>query len=510
MASQILPSNTFTTAKWIVSATASDGTHTTIASALTSASSGDTIFIRQGTYTENLTLKAGVNLAAYDCDALTPNVTIAGTCTFTAAGTVSISGIRLQTNSAAAIAVTGSAASILQIKNCYLNFTNNTGITFSAANTSAAIYITDCRGDLGTTGIGLFAHSSTGAMQIVNTFFTNSGASTTASTCSAGVFDTSNSQFLNPITMSSTSGSTWEYSAFISTTNTTVATLGGSTHSCKWCRFQSGSASAISIGGAATFFQFCDVESTNTNAITGAGTINYTPFAFPSTSKLINTTTQTIVSGAHIVRQVFTSTGTYTPTPGMYTCDIEVVGSGGGGGGCAATNGTQYASAGGGGGGGYARKTVFASTIGASQAVTIGAAGTAGSTAGGTGGTGGTCSLGAIVSATGGIGGTGGTPGASGQSAGGAGGAGSGGDFNCTGSPGTWGICTFGGAIMGSTGGSSFFGGGAQGSAANATGTTAFAYGGGGSGSNIINSASGTAGGAGFKGIVVVTEYIIN
>src|SRR5690242_8473255 len=119
MASQILPSNTFTTAKWIVSATASDGTHTTIGAALTSASSGDTIFIRPGTYTENLTLKAGVNLTAYTCDALTPNVTISGTCTFTAAGTVSISGIRLQTNSAALLAVTGSAASIVNLDNCY-------------------------------------------------------------------------------------------------------------------------------------------------------------------------------------------------------------------------------------------------------------------------------------------------------------------------------------------------------------------------------------------------------
>src|ERR1043166_1875682 len=125
MAQQIVSTNTFTTAKWIVSATASDGTHTTIATALTSASSGDTIFIRPGTYTENLTLKAGVNIAAFICDGYTPNVTISGTLTLTTAGTVSISGIRLQTNSAAVLAVTGSAASNVFLINCYLNLTNN-------------------------------------------------------------------------------------------------------------------------------------------------------------------------------------------------------------------------------------------------------------------------------------------------------------------------------------------------------------------------------------------------
>ena len=70
--------NKFGVAKWIVDSTASLGTHTTIAAALTSASSGDTIFIRPGTFTENLTLKAGVDLCAFDCDALTPNVTIDG------------------------------------------------------------------------------------------------------------------------------------------------------------------------------------------------------------------------------------------------------------------------------------------------------------------------------------------------------------------------------------------------------------------------------------------------
>ena len=41
----------YTPANWIVDATANKGTHQTIATATASASAGDTIFIREGTYT---------------------------------------------------------------------------------------------------------------------------------------------------------------------------------------------------------------------------------------------------------------------------------------------------------------------------------------------------------------------------------------------------------------------------------------------------------------------------
>src|ERR1044071_6553338 len=125
--------NNFGTAKWIVDSTAGQGTHTTIASALTSASSGDTIFIRPGTYTENLTLKAGVNLSAYSCDAYTPNVTIVGKCTHNTAGLISCSGIRFQTNSDFCIVLSGTSAPQLTLVNCWIQIENTTAI--SLANT---------------------------------------------------------------------------------------------------------------------------------------------------------------------------------------------------------------------------------------------------------------------------------------------------------------------------------------------------------------------------------------
>lgn len=143
----------------------------------------------------------------------------------------------------------------------------------------------------------------------------------------------------------------------------------------------------------------------------------------------------TAAKALSIVFQVFTSSGTYTPTTGMSYCIAQIQAPGGGSGG-ADSNGSTTTSGGGGGGGEYAEGTFSAATISSSQTVTIGAVGTAGNTSGSNGGTGGTSSLGSLLTAIGGGGGTGsGSASASGASrAGGAGGTGgSGGSFRIPG-----------------------------------------------------------------------------
>lgn len=195
-----------------------------------------------------------------------------------------------------------------------------------------------------------------------------------------------------------------------------------------------------------------------------------------------------------ITKQVFTANGTYTPTSGMVYCIVEGVGGGGGGGGSNNTN-----SGGGGGGGGYFREIYSAATIGASQTVTIGAAGTAGQSAsvaggsGGDGGSGGTTSFGALASATGGGGGGNGA-----NKLGGAGGTGSGGDINITGSAGGYPSA---GAVSGN-GGNSYFGGGGR-AVNNSAGGAGGNYGGGGAGAD-----DDFAGGAGAAGVIFITEYL--
>ncbi len=322
-----LSTNNYGPARLIVATSAANGTHTTLASAMADAVSGDTISLRDSV-TENVTLTAGVNIAAWIGGTLnTPSIT--GTLTMTTAGTCNISGIRLVTNSAALLAVTGNAASIVNLYNCYLNCTNNTGITYTSSSSSSRLSLYSCGGDLGTTGIALFANSSTGEFKTFYCVFTNTGASTTASTASAGITNTSYSQFANPITLSSTAASTWEYSQFSTTAqNVTAATLGGGSSSCKWCRFDSGSASAVSISSSAAIMEMCVISSSNTNAITGAGTLSYSGLSF-SLSSTVNVTTQTIVPfGANVPSfsaVLSTSANNHTGNGTTYTviCDTE-------------------------------------------------------------------------------------------------------------------------------------------------------------------------------------------
>lgn len=280
--------------------------YTTIAAAITAAGAGPaTIFIQPGIYTENPALVPTVNLVAFDADALTPTVTINGNVTCSGIGVSSISGIRLQTNSAPFLTVSGSVASIVNLKNCYLNCLNNTGISYTSSSAGAGINIIDCKGDLGTTGIALFAYSGLGSnLTIVNTDITNSGASTTANTISSGTVTLRRSFIRNPITTSSTAGLIANF-LHMSTSNSTCLTIGGSTGALlTHCDFDSGSASSISTSTNSTSIFYCDVRSTNTNAITGVGTVILTGVSFSQSSSLVNTTTQTILrtlKGAYIV-----------------------------------------------------------------------------------------------------------------------------------------------------------------------------------------------------------------
>lgn len=262
-----------------------NGDFTTIASALTAASSGQTIFIRPGTYTENLTLKAGVNLAAFTCDAFTANVTIVGKCSFSSAGTVSISGIRLQTNSDYLLEVTGSVASIVNLTNCYLNATNNTGINFTSSSGSSTINIFYSLGDLGTTGINFFTHSSAGLLLIQYSYIKNSGLSSTASTISSGEIHLEHVRWLaGGITGSGTSSILsihGNYATITAAVKTVMFTFGGSgVNTSEFDEINTDTASCISISSGARVHMDILV-SNNAHAVTGAGTVNYAGLSIP-------------------------------------------------------------------------------------------------------------------------------------------------------------------------------------------------------------------------------------
>ena len=205
--------------------------------------------------------------------------------------------------------------------------------------------------------------------------------------------------------------------------------------------------------------------------------------------------------------QVFTSSDTYTPTSGMQYAIIEVVGSGGGGGGTATGGANIWAVGGGGGGGNYSRIQSDATSIGASQTVTIGAAGAGGAAGNNAGTAGADCSFGTICVGKGGSGGGGNS--GSGAGTGGAGGVAGTGDFSVPGQSGGYTFPTTNVLLPQGGGGSSLLGYGGRALANTGTGINASLYGAGGSGGGSYNGAGTNAGGNGSAGIVIVTEFIL-
>ncbi len=289
------PDNRYAVAKWIVDPTAGNGTHTTISAALTSASSGDDIFIRPGTYTGNLTAKAGVNLIAWNPD-LAGNVTIVGTITCNVSGTVNFSGLRLQTNGANILVASGSSAQTINFYNCYFNCTNFTGLNGANSNTSSSINLYNCSGDMGTTGIS-FCFLGFHGGSIYNTFITNSGGTANSVGIGAGTLRCYNSQFFLTLQPSSTGqfyleSCSVDTSAVNLTCVNSIASSGSSV--AIGCNFSSGTASAITVNSTQPFSLLrSSINSSNTNTVTGSGTLNYSPIAFYGSSSGMNITTQT-------------------------------------------------------------------------------------------------------------------------------------------------------------------------------------------------------------------------
>lgn len=295
--SRALSTNNFGPCKFIVSSSAATGTHTTLASAIAAASAGDTIFLRDSV-TENVTLTPGVNIANWSGSS-TSTPTITGKITMTGAGTSTISGIKVATNSDFAISITGSAASNLVFTNCFIAANNNTAIQFTSSSSSASLVLQSCQGNIATTGIALFSCSTAGALIIEEGIYGNSGLSTTANTfASTGALQMQFvANFQSTITTSGTSAISVNNCRINTAAINTVALTHGSTaagstayHSV----FESGSATAISVGASATLTtDFIGVASSNTNAIDGTGTIKYGAITYTSTSSKNNVTTQT-------------------------------------------------------------------------------------------------------------------------------------------------------------------------------------------------------------------------
>lgn len=197
--------------------------------------------------------------------------------------------------------------------------------------------------------------------------------------------------------------------------------------------------------------------------------------------------------------RVFTSgSGTYTPTTGTKYVTVYCTGGGGGSSDCTNTD----ACTGGGGGAGTAIKT-YAVADATGQSYSVGGGGARGNPA-----SNGTDSTFAGLTGTGGIaGGIQPTGATTNIGIAGFGAVGSGGDINIRGGGGGPGIIVSTTQGVGGTGGSSFWGGGANCVAMDSAGSDGQNYGGGASGAHSVG-ATDRLGGTGGPGVIVFVEYI--
>lgn len=204
--------------------------------------------------------------------------------------------------------------------------------------------------------------------------------------------------------------------------------------------------------------------------------------------------------------QIFTSSGTYTPSTGTKFVYVELIGAGGAGGGAVVTNSSQVSTGTGGTAGSYGAAVFSSGFSGVSVTVGTGGVGVTGAT----GGNGGTSSFGALLSCPGGNGGTVGTAGAPSSAAGGLSPAlaPTGATVIERGEGGWGGVANSLTNPLGGRGGRGWFGCGAQPSGPATTGTSSVNYGAGGGGACNANSAGATfAGGSGGNGLCIIWEY---
>lgn len=342
---EIYLENRLYTTKFVVDATTtvgSRGSYSTIQSAITAAASATpaVVYIRPGTYTENLTMSPGVSLVAASTVQASSTVTIVGKMTFTSAGTYLLNNINFQTNSDYIVEMTGSAALSVRFSGCTLTGTNNTLINFTNSSASSGLSFYNCVTDLQTTGITQFIFSGSGNITFDKCTCNNSGSTTTSTTHSGGVVNIKFSEIGFPYTNSgSTAALGAQYSGFnTNAINTTCLTIGstGDTDTANFCTFGSGTASAISVGAGATLtLQGATINTSNTNAITGSGAILYGGIVFQN-SQTVNTTTKTQKKFFPKVAptiQTFTSgsSATYTTPANCQWIRVRMVGGGGGG-----------------------------------------------------------------------------------------------------------------------------------------------------------------------------------
>ena len=261
--------NNYATSRYIVNSTAGKGNYTTIASAITQAAAdgGGDVFIMAGTYTENLTMVAGVNLVCDTASYTSLSTIILGTLTCNYTGTCSISGICLQTNGAAAITSTTTQATTLYLEDCLIFCNNSIGITVN--NPSFYMRLYECRAS-STGNIALYTFTSIGEVHFVACDFQITGGISNFSNVATGLVRYLACKSNYPVSTTSTGILDMEntYMDSNSANSIFVQTAGSATSYISSSTIVSGTGSAIKIGSGTTIIiNYLVISSSNSTKI---------------------------------------------------------------------------------------------------------------------------------------------------------------------------------------------------------------------------------------------------
>lgn len=246
--------------KYVVDATAGETEYTTIQAALDAANTAGgnaTVYVRPGTYTEDLTLYDSVDIRGTEFT----GVTITGTHTPPASGRFAFYSCTLTDaldifNSA----VAGTAD--ITVQNCEINVTN--GYLFNLLNWTGNLLVDDCA-NVGTNDG--FVNNTGGSAIFVPDSTIGAGTGNTAVV--SGNCEFYNARIRCPITMQGAGTSTINGGCWLGATLTTAATA---TVSISNSLLSTGTNAAISHGSAGILdLSNITINTTNATAIAGAG-----------------------------------------------------------------------------------------------------------------------------------------------------------------------------------------------------------------------------------------------
>ena len=288
------------TANYIVDPNGTKAEYTTLATAYAAASSGDIIFIKEGTYTEDLTIDKNISIVGFlgENRPGTLLVKLSGKLTFSGNYKVRIQGISHSTNGDNLIDCNGNDANVWY-ENCNVSVeTAITGYVLDGSGSTGNIYLSNCY-VLGTGTAKLFDISVSGKVfWIHNTWLEGF---TTASTMSNSTVNVNNSKGMTPLAITGAgrilADKMWFGALKSPFSNTQFLTVSSSNASAiRNSYISSGTEVAITVTSGTLSLTQSTIQSTNgTAVIDGAGTLEYAGLSFLSTST-ITTTTQTVLS----------------------------------------------------------------------------------------------------------------------------------------------------------------------------------------------------------------------